>query len=338
MQTRKTVSAAIAVVLALSLSACGDDDEKTETAPALGVIDQLASAIEDGGEVARQIKVQDLIAECMVEAGFDYTPVDYSSLLDAQEDVPQWDTLDFAKEYGYGITTDIWGLDEADTVDPNEEYVAAMSETEAEAYYYALLGENVGGGDVSADDDEEGYDSEVEAITAEFENAGCTGKAYNQVNTEWLGENGEFMALQAEMSRVGESILEDPEVVDRNSAWADCMADAGYAGYLSPQDPQADITARLDDIYADSQNAWETIDYETATEADFDAITDEQEARVSDLRDEEIATATADYTCRQDSGWQDAYEAVNIRVQQEFYDTHKEEVDAFFEHATQNLE
>ena len=49
------------------------------------------------------------------------------------------------------------------------------------------------------------------------------------------------------------------------------------------------------------------------------------------------ALATADYTCRETSGYLAAYRAAWVRAQQEFYDTHKEDVDAYVEFLAQNV-
>lgn len=54
-------------------------------------------------------------------------------------------------------------------------------------------------------------------------------------------------------------------------------------------------------------------------------------------RPPEVALATADYTCRETSGYLAAYRAAWVRAQQEFYDTHKEDVDAYVEFLAQNV-
>ena len=50
-----------------------------------------------------------------------------------------------------------------------------------------------------------------------------------------------------------------------------------------------------------------------------------------DLRasDEEIATAVADYKCRESSGYDKKYQEANLAAQQRFYDEHKEELEAY---------
>ena len=63
---------------------------------------------------------------------------------DADDDMPEWDSLEFAEQYGYGATTSQdmpmnQGADE-EWVDPNADYVATMSETEQQAFYEALYG------------------------------------------------------------------------------------------------------------------------------------------------------------------------------------------------------
>lgn len=89
---------------------------------------------------------------------------------DHAADVPYPDSLEFAREYGYGVSTDVWGLDAASARDPNEEYVASMSPEERRAYYTTLLGDDAARGVTGAD---EAYASEVEERTARFERQGA---------------------------------------------------------------------------------------------------------------------------------------------------------------------
>jgi len=252
----------------------------------------------------------------MREAGFDYTPVDYSSQLDHAADVPYPDSLEFAREYGYGVSTDVWGLDAASARDPNEEYVASMSPEERRAYYTTLLGDDAARG---APGEDEAYASEVEERTARFERQGCMGAAYNQVNAEFLGENGEWSALWAEMNRAAQAITSDPEVVATLADWADCMADAGHPGYRTPEEPRlrvAEQLAALEDL-----TTYESVDltdtrqdpdaFDRAVESErtarlraLRAVESERTARLRALRADEIALATAEYTCRDESGYQ----------------------------------
>ncbi len=331
MRTLTITGAAITATLALTLSACGGGDEPSAAEPTRGAIEVLGGAIEEESEIARQMRVQDLIAECMVEAGFEYTPIEYT-MPTTDEDLPDWGTLTWAEEYGYGVTTNPSGVDAAqESADPNEEYVASMTDAEAAAYYTALYGDQTDGGDGT---EEEEYDGEVEAMTARFADGGCNGSAYNEVNREYLGENGEWIALNDEIRRVFEEITAAPEALEKLGDWSDCMADAGYPGFAKLEDPQSHISERYDAILMD-QSAYEALD-ENATDADFAAIEADKEARLSDLRTEEIATATADFTCREDSGYLDAYTEASIRLQQEFYDAHKAELEAYVEFMTQN--
>lgn len=129
--------------------------------------------------------------------------------------------------------------------------------------------------------------------------------AYNQVNAEFLGENGEWSALWAEMNRAAQAITSDPEVVATLADWADCMADAGHPGYRTPEEPRlrvAEQLAALEDL-----TTYESVDL-TDTRQDPDAfdraVESERTARLRALRADEIALATADYTCRDESGYQ----------------------------------
>src|SRR5690606_2364200 len=140
--------------------------------------------------------------------GFEYTPVDWSAMnggsFSSDELDVQWGTLEFAEQYGYGATTDPWGnqgeevvdpgAEQEQFVDPNQEYVDSMSETEASAYYAALYGEQP--------EFDENADPEAEIETEySWEDAGCQGKASHEVYEVGTGMDDErFTALQDEMS------------------------------------------------------------------------------------------------------------------------------------------
>ncbi|WP_024287108.1 hypothetical protein [Cellulomonas sp. KRMCY2] len=337
--SRTSVAAAACAALALTLAGCGSGGEKDDGAasaaePELGPLDEYFEQMygdydEEQGN-ADMIRVEELTAECMADLGFQYTPVDYSSkssgmaLSADAEDIP-WDTLEFAEQYGYGATTNPGGEEQPlpeeegqEFVDPNQEYVETMSETEQQAYWEALYGvQNF---------DETDPEAEYEY---NWEDAGCQGSASNEVYGD-MGMGGgddEFAALQEDMNAMWEAAMVDPRITELNAEWATCMADAGYAGLAEPADAQNLIYDKTNAIYED---AYADMDPNGEwTEEDYAAIEAGIQDDLAAITDEEIETAVADYTCRDEVDLTKAQQDINIEYQQDFVDQHKDELDAW---------
>lgn len=163
MPARRTTLLALAAAVALPLAACsGDGDaEPSPTPSGEGDATPLETLVRDylaewsAEDVNRRLaQMEESIAACMAEQGFDYTPVDWSPTevdLSAGLDM-QAGTLEFAEQFGYGITTDPFASGLEDVVDPNEAYVAAMSDAERDAYFAALYGETWADADAAGGD------------------------------------------------------------------------------------------------------------------------------------------------------------------------------------------
>ena len=338
--SRTAVAAAACAALALTLAGCGSggsngDGAASAEEPELGPLDEYFEQMygdydEEQGN-ADMIRVEELTAECMADLGFQYTPVDYSSqggtvVSSDAEDIP-WDTLEFAEQYGYGATTNPYGEEQPlpeeegqEWVDPNQEYVETMSETEQAAYWEALYGVQTF--------DETDPEAEYEY---NWEDAGCQGSASNEVYGD-MGMGGgedEFAALQEDMNTMWESAMADPRMVELNAEWATCMADAGYAGLAEPTDAQNLIFEKTNAIYED---AYADVDPNVEmTEEDYAAIEEGVQDDLAAVTEEEIETAVADYTCRDEIELTKTQQAINIEYQQDFVDQHKDELDAWLE-------
>ncbi len=335
-------AAATGAVLLLSLTACtgggggGDGDTPGGTSAEdlpKGPLDEIFEEMY-GGENEEQmnqqmLEVEEIVAECMREQGFEYTPVDWSQqpgMEPAEEPEEEWGTLAFAEKYGYGATTNPYGgatevAPEDEFVDPNQEYVESMSETESTAYYEALYGppppEGEGG--------EEG-----EPVEYDWETAGCQGRAQHEVYEVGTGMDEEtFSALQEEMDSMWQSIQDDPRMAELNEKWASCMADAGYDGLAEPSDAENLIYEKTNAVY-DEAYADQSFD-ETSTDEDFAAVEAEIQERLADITDEEIETAVADFTCREEVDLTRTQAEIGVEYQQDFYDAHEAELEAWRE-------
>ena len=318
---------AVAAGLTLVVSACsqgggGAGEPTPSDTPTPGPLEQMWSeaygefTTEDAN--AQQNRMEQIVAECMTEQGWEYTPVDYSQMdgaiaepMPVEGDGPQWGTEEYAKELGYGISTydlDAGGEtpeplpiepDEADAwVDPNAEYVESLSETAREAYYEALHGPQP---------------TEEEMVSGEWEydpaNAGCYGRASQEVydagNNLW--EDEKYQGLLEEMNLIYERLEDDPKVAEARSRWSGCMADAGYPGL-------ADSGAAQQLIYSELEPYWEKGEEPPV------------EVRKA-LGEKERSIATADFRCSKDSDVEKVQVEALHRAEQDFIDTHRAELE-----------
>lgn len=332
MPHRRVVAAGIAAALALVLGACGAADEAADSsAPAVGVLDELWETATadylDSDAHAEQLRVEEHVAECMSGEGFEYTPVDYSALQGwmTDDDVPAVGTVEFAEQYGYGVTTGPWTDADGEWVDPNQAYVDAMSPATRSEYFAALYGVETESQEGSGPDDE----------APPWEERGCSGWAEHEVYGDLLSEgsdDGDWASFEAELERLYEVLATEPAYVEAVLEWSSCMADAGYPGLVRIEDVEQAISDELDALYSGSGTFGGL--GEDSDEADWAVATATLDEQVAALTAEEIETATADITCRNETGYQDVYDELNVRLQQEFYDAHRDEVEAYIEAMT----
>ncbi|WP_382305447.1 hypothetical protein [Herbiconiux sp. UC225_62] len=266
---------------------------------------------QDQADLDRQnAEVQDKVAECMGEQGFDYVPDTQGGVVMADDSGLDWSSEDFAKTYGYGITTDPLGMgngpDELQA-DPNADYVASLSESERAAYDDALWGPST---EVAEGDAPVEYD---------WKKGGCNGKAQHEVFGEaGVGADPEFEALADGMNGIYDEVRTSPIVVEKERDWSDCLADAGFGPFEHKDDASAAIS-----------NEYSALFSSTAGEPNAStAVPEPDPAALDALRQREIAQATADYGCAQESGYAEALTSEQFRIEQAFIDEHKTELDA----------
>lgn len=339
MTTRTSRTFVLAAVVALGVAGCGggnggggagSDGDKDE--PPLGPLEKFweeAYGDWDQDESIRQAnRVEELVAECMAEQGFDYTPVDQSQWMSSGSDEVEldveWGTLEFAEQYGYGITTDPYGWEEEqpvddgqEFVDPNDEYVQSMSQSEQEAYYAALWGE--------PQDDVDG-----EVVEWDWTKGGCQGKAQHEVYDGGDAAD-EFADLEDEMSAMWDAVQNDPRLAELNASWASCMADAGHPGYAAVGDVETEISDEVNKIWEEQSTYDPAGDEVEIDEEAWEKAEAERKARIKEITPREIELAVADFTCREDLGYEDARREVDFEHQQKFVDEHEAELEAWAE-------
>src|SRR5665648_517150 len=329
--TSRTRIAALATVTvaALTLAACGNEPEPEptptqESSPLEALLrDYLGDWSNE--DVTRQlVAMEDLLATCMAEQGFDYTPVDYAAMgLDLTGETLglEWGSKEFAEQYGYGITTNpVLGEDAEQPEDPNAEYVAGMTPTEQEAYYTALYGEHHAEMSDPRAVAEAGWD---------WRDLGCTGSAQNEVLSGDAAQQDQFAALQEEMTLMMEAAAADPRLAQVNADWAACMADAGFADLGKVGDPEAALSA---EVTALQQAAAAQIDPTVPTGPDSaEQVQAALQEQLDKITEREIDTAVADAQCRADVGYDDARRAIDTEYQVQFLAEHRTEVQDWLE-------
>lgn len=301
---RRTATTALVLGGALLLSACGGSDEASDTSTEGPLAEFFADVYGDFDEEemnAEMMEVEEATARCMAEQGFEYQPVDQSQG-SFTVDMSEQDPAEYAAEYGYGFSLQPEPSAEEQAameawVDPNQEYVDAMSESEQAAYYEALYGDMM-----STEYDEDAEMPEYDPATA-----GCQGAAqeeiYGEQNAMW--ESEEMQAFNDAQTQLYEDVANDPRVTEVASAWSTCMADAGFSGYSDPQAAQDDMMER-------SNAMWET-----------DSPEGPSEAQMKEVQDLERDTAVADHACQEEVEYEKTYQDVQFDLEKAFVEEHR---------------
>lgn len=320
-----TLAAGLAAASALVLSACSSDGAQSgaKAEEAGGPLWEYMAAMWEGEDWNEDFQREqdrqreDLIAQCMAEQGFEYTPDTGNTFYysgDEDSDGPDWGTREFAEQYGFGVI-DWPGMQEMEEqqegqeyTDPNWDYVSTLSESEQNAFYEALHGPGPTEEEMALMEEDEDY-------MWQPEDQGCWGWAYQKVNegtTIGFYDDPEFADLIEAMNAMWEDTQNDPEMVSLNTDWSACMVGAGYP----------EVTVR-DDIHS-----WIYDQYSALMEGptgEWVELTPEQK---EEFREFEIAAAVADWDCQKEVNWDKRYAEIDTRVQQEFLDAHKDQLDA----------
>lgn len=338
---KRVVAGTVCGILLLGAVACSGTDEATAPTSVSNPLSEylgsgggfsstgMSSSLAAGDDEQRQ-QVQDLVAVCMKDAGFEYLP--FVPTAPAQQPVLEGDP-DWAATYGYGISTvDAAMPDPAD--DPNTAITQAMSEAERAAYFEALFGSSpqMTGPLVElsaappAGALPEGRPDNSSTPPVEDTDAipGCFPQASAQVYGEpEVVDLQEFDALFEALRDLQASVAQDPRLTPLVTAWADCMADAGHPGWSGIDDARNSIMSRWADL-----NGWEFTPMDgsggSVSVDGSDVVEEPDPAQVAELRTDEIALAVIDLGCRGD--YQAVRQEVQAELEQEFVDQHLAEL------------
>ncbi|TDD27821.1 hypothetical protein E1218_09135 [Kribbella turkmenica] len=345
----RTSRTALAVVAVLALAGCGNSndpdaaagDQKSDKSPLAEYMGEgfvnssgggMRMAVRVGGgdgsseeELAKQRKVEDGTAACMKAAGFEYVPVPPESQPKGKFDEAFNLPPDkFAEQYGYGISTIDWSKAGADDGDnPNTKIRNALSPAAQKAYDKALNGPNATANGAVVIAPKEGTGPKNSGQM----DLGCRGKAVQEVYGKGEDREAEFKKydnLFKDIEALAKRIEDDQRVVDATTAWADCLAEAGQAGYKKIDEPREKVSQKLDELTGNQPNSsgpGKTVKGPPS----FDKV---DAAKLAELRKFEIDLAVADQKCRA-KVYDEPYKTVQWEQEKEFVEQHKAELEAY---------
>ena len=315
---------AAVAALTLLLSGCAGSDEDTgETAEATEQTSPLSEYLDVlyGGDLSpeeqerkaaeEQARVEELVAECMQEQGFEYTPQTFSGGYVSSSDVEyEPDDRDWVAQYGYGAVNSPFNeepVPEEEYVDPNADYLESLSESEQQAFYEALSGP-------APDEDELAEDGSYEY---DWTTAGCQGAAQHEVSGEDLSQSDEFESLFAAIDEHYTGMASWPGMAELDAEWAACMDAAGHGGHATQTDAVNSVYEELNRFYED-----------VATSEDGVPTGEPDQAALDALAEREVELALADLDCREEVDYRDRSTEITREVEEQFIEDHRAELDA----------
>jgi hypothetical protein len=301
------------------LAGCGSDPATNASSSKKKTFEEVLG-MDEASQQAREAKVQEAVRTCMKAEGFEYIPLDPSQSnmrVSFKGGGDSGDSVKDRKTKGYGITTGFMGMGKArpasgQSDDPNQAIREALSEADKLAYDTALMGPEMakmraaGGGATGGVRIQRQAGSTSEA--GGDGPSGCMDKAEREVP-------GGPEALGADLKEMEERALADPRVVTANRDWAACMAKAGYTDFEQPDDARKYIEGKMDALMG--------------AEPQGDGVTkfaiggdDIDQAKLADLRQEEITVAVADGKCQDKTGYAKMETKIRAEYEQRFLDEH----------------
>lgn len=304
---------ALVAAAALLLSGCAGAEEsaadaeiRSPIAEAMGFDLDQDPAQAEAEFVEQQREVEALVVDCMAAQGFEYEPIDHGAQVFSADPYADLTPQERAAQIGYGYTlyVDEQPQDAEMFEDPNQQRVEAMAPAEQEAYYAVLYGAA----------SEQTFDAEGEPVVeATYTPTGCQNEAYEEVNG---GQDAVYRELEEEFQALYEQVEADPRLAEAEARWATCLAAAGFT-YASAEDIFVYLEQRMnDDVYLMDGNA---VEVEPALDGEDVPIgPGYDEEALEEVRAEEIAIATADTACQDESGLEEVRQTVQVEYEEAF--------------------
>jgi len=274
----------------------------------------------DGGARWRE----ELIAQCMNDAGFVYFPTVPQAVLFDDGTHRRPDDRDWVTQWGWGVVNsplpvgfEEWMSESQGS--PNLDYQLNLSPSELEAYNLALWGPPL-------EQDEDGN------FIMDVAKAGCHRLAQEQVDAAGIQQLNPASIMQSEqfgplfdgMSELWMQLEADNAYAEVLLEWSACMADAGFPGYQRQRDArgrfQAEDFSQFRDYwggrgYVQFADGWRNPDGPNT--AAFDAA-------YAELINREVDIALADLDCREAVGYWDRRNQITWAAEAQFVQDHRE--------------
>lgn len=304
---------AAAVTIALALAGCtpGQTTSDTEYGPIAEFFGASWGLGEDEEEMTRRVQEdererQEIVAECMAGEGFEYVPDTQTGMISFSSG-DEWspDDREWVSRYGYGIV-DWPGRDEIsddageEWVDPNQDYLQSLSESEQLAFSEALSG--------PMPTDEQMEDPDFFNDPA---NQGCWGQAQEQLSQNDPWSMAEFQPTVELLNSFYMTSADDPRFADLNLAWSTCMDEAGYPGLTRQFDAQERLYQEQTALYEENPEGL-----------------DDGSPQMQDFQEREIAQALADLDCREQTDYRETYSEIQFALEEQFLEDNRSSLEA----------
>lgn len=215
----------------------------------------------------RAEEVELAVAQCMAAAGFEYVPVDFTTIRRAMvsdKSAPGLSGSEYLREFGHGISTQPdKPIVEIGLGEQNRQILDGMSAADQTAYRRTLWGEN--------DDATFAFGLESEDFSR---TGGCTREAIEQVFAPEEISSTYFNPADA-------LILLDPRAQAAMADYTSCMSAEGFS-YTHPDDVDIDLQTRYDVLVQGR---------------DHEELSSTEMEQLAALQDEERAVAVASDAC-----------------------------------------
>ncbi|NED95383.1 hypothetical protein G1H11_08655 [Phytoactinopolyspora alkaliphila] len=269
-------------------------------------------------EILHQRRIEELVAECMRDAGFEYVP---ESLENDDTGLPAFDEAyalepgEFAEQYGYGLTTITFtgAANEPEQDGPNDDIRDALSESARKAYDAALWGEQ---------NEDSGIRDSTGCYDQAHAKAGDDGPTLDEISVE-------FDPLFEDVDALFDRVRRDPRVSAAVGDWQECMADHGFPGFDELDQPYWSVHQQASEVSVpeDELPATAGEDGGVIIEGDARFVIDPQD--LARLKEYETELATADFRCRDEH--EHTYRDVALELEEEFVDAHRSELERYRE-------
>lgn len=354
----KTQQFALLVIGGLALAGCSNQPPTPEVSPVPSetpselseAIDTISGQAESDAESEQNEsrEVEETVASCMAEHGFEYIPVergiqDPNSLLSFMQPEPgdpEPGTVAYAEKYGYQLSYweynpvaydldsihQMFGVDN-DFIDPNLAITEAMSEAELLAYEVALYGPTAAWSEAEWEDYQNNFSDSNQWLgpgeDPMRDPAGCLNFASREVgadnNFEAKLDDPDYQEFEILLVELEKKVQEDARTLELIADWSSCMSDAGH-NYSNPQHAVEELSEDFGELTFFRLEQLSDLDVEGAEYAEqWEAIYAQPVPGLDEFSAKEYEVAIDDATCAIQVDFAKREQAIYSEMEDEFY-------------------